>query len=490
MATPRPPPSARGPRETTMNMPRSLKGKGKHRTTINKRVTSGPINFLPPEVLGEIFLASLRNTFPIHDNYSVPPLQFCHVCSYWRQTALSTPGLWARLLINRDATPQEIEGITTKWFSSAGGLPLSLRIQNETYPNYLISSRPRSSFGVTLQRIHNLEISARCIEVAVQLINDIVGPETNIERLVIQCNQWTSFWSPVRFKFPKFNKLKRVVLSNFCLDQRPYDGCFDNMPWNHLTHLSMIDVPMVPTTWMSFLRRCTQLQRGFFALSDTESLVPANQWAEMPQGDTVLPSVIFLKVVFQHSGEWGIFHGLSLPSLKTLCLGTMKGLSTWRSTTPTALHAPLIRNLTLFKVKIQYPDLVELLMAMSGLRTLILDVPLDFSPLFEKLSHTGNNIFLPNLVRLSIYHWRTEQNQPITIDCKAFIRMIRARWYPSSKKRRPPLSSLSSVSLRTSIFSPKLIKIKNMLDSLVTEGLVLQIGLASNGYLLKKEVDW
>jgi hypothetical protein len=253
----------------------------------------------------------------------------------------------------------------------------------------------------------------------------------------------------------------------------------------------MVDVPMLSTTWVAFLRRCTNLQRGFFALSDTEDLVLlADQWTSMLQGDTVFPSMISLKVVFKHLGEWGIFDGLSFPSLKTLCLGSMNGLSTWRSTTSATLHAPLVRNLTLFKIKIQYPDLVELLKTMAGLRALILDIPLDLSPLFQKLSHIGDNIFLPNLVRLSIYHWRVVQNHPFAIDIKAFFRMIRARWYPTSTKPRPPRSSLSSVSLRTSRLPPQLVGVKIALNPLIAEGLGFQIGLAPNGYLLKKGVDW
>jgi len=456
-----------------------LKGKGRAQAVVSKR---GPINALPPEVLGEIFLASLGKSFPTHDDDSIPPLQFCRVCTYWQQTALSTPGLWTRLLINRFDLPQDI----SKWFSSAGELPLSIRIQlNGPHP----SSVP--SFRVPLQRymgrIHNLEISVRRIEDAVQQLNNFVDPETDLERLVIQYDQSTSPSNAPGLKFLRLHKLKRLMLSNRCLGRQSYDGSFDNMPWNQLTHLSMVDVPIMPLILMTFLRRCTHLQRGFFALSNL--LHPTNQWITMLHGDTVFPSMISLKVVFTYAGEWGILDGLSFPSLKTLCLGSTTELSTWSSTTSATLHTPLLRNLTLFRIRIQYPDLVEFLTTKAGLRVLVLDTPLNFSPFFEKLSHIGDNIFLPNLTRLSLYNWRLTQKHPIKIDIKALCQMIRARWYPRSTKPRPARSPLSSVLLRMPRIPVYLIGIK-MLTPLVAQGLFLHIGSRANGYQLRKEVDW
>ena len=258
------------------------------------------------------------------------------------------------------------------------------------------------------------------------------------------------------------------------------------MPWNQLTHLSMVDAPIMPLMLVTFLRRCAHLQRGVFALSNLQH--PTGQWVTLLHGDTVFPSIISLKVIFKYAGDWEILDGLSFPSLKTLCLGSTSELSTWSSTTSATLHTPLLRNLTLFKIRIQYPDLIEFLETKASLRLLVLDSPLDFSPLFKKLSHIGDNIFLPNLTRLSIYHWRSTENRHITVDIKALCQMIRARWYPRSKPR-PARSPLSSVSLRMSRIPPYLIGIK-MLTSLVAQGLFLHIGLAVNGYPLKKEVDW
>ncbi|KIM37581.1 hypothetical protein M413DRAFT_448382 [Hebeloma cylindrosporum] len=462
-----------------MDALRTLKNKEKELELFLEKCTplAGPINYLPPEILGEIFLATLDSTVPTHDDESTPPMLFCHVSTFWRQTALSTPGLWTRLAINRDATAQDIAGMTSGWFSFAGGLPLSLQVQITAHPSLLASSLARSSFMVAPQRswrrIHNLEITVYWMGDAVRLLNILVDRETDLERLVIQYTQWTNSTS-IRVKLPPLNKLKRLVLSNLYLNRRPYDGSFDNIPWNQLTNLSMVDIMMTPTMWKIFLRRCTHLQHGASAL----------------QEGTVFPSMISLKVAFKNDGDWGILNGLSFPSLQTLCLGSMKALSTWRSSTSSTLDAPLVKNLTLFKVRIQYPDLVILLERMVGLRALILDIPIDCSPIFHKLTDIQTSLFLPCLVRLSIYHWRLIGNQTINIDKKGFLRMIRSRWYPSSTTPRPPRAALSSVSLRTSKDMPQIKNIQVALSSLTKEGLFLHVGLAPNGYPLKKVVDW
>jgi len=251
----------------------------------------------------------------------------------------------------------------------------------------------------------------------------------------------------------------------------------------------MVGVIVTPSTWMVFLRRCTRLQHGFFAL-DTEDLGP--QGLNTPQGDTIFSSIISLKIAFRYEGEWGILDGLSFPSLQTLCLGTMavKPLSTWHSTTSSSFDAPLVQNLTLFRVRIQYPDPIILLESMAGLRALVLDIPMHCSSIFDRLSHIGTDVFLPNLVRLSIYHWRWIQNRPNNFDESAFVSMMRARWYSSSTTPRPPRASLSSVSIRIARDASHLNKIKLKLNSLIKLGLFLQIGLAREGYPLKKEVDW
>lgn len=472
-----------------MDASRTLNNKGKDLVDL-EQFTAGPINVLPPEILREIFLATLDKRIPTH---SAPPMVLCHVSALWKQIALSTPCLWTRLAINRDTTAQDMAGVTSVWFSLAKGLPLSLRIQNQQtwqHSSRLSISLERSPFIVTPQRlwrrIHNLEIDMYWMSDAVRLLNILVGRQMDLERLGIHYTQWSS--PPfIRLKFPPLYKLKRFILSCYHSERITFVSSFDNIPWYQLTHLSMVDVTMTPTTWMVFLRRCTHLQHGFFTL-DTDDLAP--QGLITLQGDTIFPSMISLKVAFKYKGEWGILDGLSFPSLETLCLGGMY-LTTWPSTTSSTFDTPLVKNLTLFRVRIQYTDLVMLLGRMAGLRALVLDIPVHFSPLFERLSNVGGtNVFLPNLIRLSIYHWRSIQHRPNNFDEQAFLWMMRARWYPSSTKPRPPRSSLSSVSIRMARDDSQLKKVKFKLNSLIKHGLFLQIGLARNGYALKKDLDW
>ena len=472
-----------------MNASRTLNNKKIYPKVLDK-FTPGPINSLPPEILGQIFIATLDKTIPAH---SAPPMILCHVSALWKQIALSMPCLWKRLAINRDATVQDMVGIISGWFSLARGLPLSLHILNTQtwrHSSDLSSSLENSSSILAPQRlwrhIHNLEIDMYWMSDAIRLLNVLVCGETDLERLTIYYSQWSR--PPfIRLKFPPFYKLKRFVLS--CYHSEPIASLsFDNMPWNQLTHLSMVDVTMTPTMWMVFLRRCIHLQQGFFALNAEDSPQGLNVF----QGDTTFPSIISLKVAFKYRGDWGILNGLSFPSLQTLCLGGMhlRLLTTWPSTTSSTLDAPLVKNLTLFRVRIQYTDLAALLERMAGLRALVLDIPVHCSPLFERLSHIGTDVFLPNLVRLSIYHWRRIQYHPNNFDQQAFLCMMRARWYPSSTTPRPLRSSLSSVSIRIAKDSSEFNKLRLKLNPLIKRGLFLQIGLAPAGYPLKKELDW
>ena len=57
----------------------------------------GPINTLPPEILGEIFLYCLppRVWKPPTPNIREAPMLLCRVCSYWRELAFSLPMLWS-----------------------------------------------------------------------------------------------------------------------------------------------------------------------------------------------------------------------------------------------------------------------------------------------------------------------------------------------------------------------------------------------------------
>lgn len=69
-----------------------------------------PIRRIPPEILGEIFMNYLEESFDPFYNH--PPLVLAHICHRWRQVALSTAQLWRHL--PRTVFGREVEVWETK----------------------------------------------------------------------------------------------------------------------------------------------------------------------------------------------------------------------------------------------------------------------------------------------------------------------------------------------------------------------------------------
>ncbi|KAF8885887.1 hypothetical protein CPB84DRAFT_1964660 [Gymnopilus junonius] len=108
------------------------------RTQFNIRLVPSKknvVNTMPPEVLAEIFLKLLEDDDTVLRHSARPlvsstcqsdPLLFGQVCSYWRNVALSTPSLWARIYILK---PQKSQvRLTQLWLERARTHALDLSI--------------------------------------------------------------------------------------------------------------------------------------------------------------------------------------------------------------------------------------------------------------------------------------------------------------------------------------------------------------------------
>ncbi|KAJ7622696.1 hypothetical protein B0H17DRAFT_1112416 [Mycena rosella] len=88
---------------------------------------------LPPDILGEIFIACLpvdRNAVMSVDE---APLVLCRICSAWRTLALSTPRLWASLHTPASfiLVDERRVAAVLKWLQRSGACPLSLTFIGE-----------------------------------------------------------------------------------------------------------------------------------------------------------------------------------------------------------------------------------------------------------------------------------------------------------------------------------------------------------------------
>ena len=89
-----------------------------------------PIRRLPPELLGEIFCYCLPHDYDKNGAHKAVMLP-SHVCSHWRDVALSTPTLWTNIVL-RVTNPGTVESrvaLVTSWFSRSGGSPLSFTLE-------------------------------------------------------------------------------------------------------------------------------------------------------------------------------------------------------------------------------------------------------------------------------------------------------------------------------------------------------------------------
>ncbi|KDQ62011.1 hypothetical protein JAAARDRAFT_107428, partial [Jaapia argillacea MUCL 33604] len=88
-----------------------------------------PIRRLPPEIISKIFVHTVGPDFINPLKYQLPVL-LTHVCSYWRQIALSTSTLWASLLIApRDGGEiARMRPILDCFLARSGTVPLSTHV--------------------------------------------------------------------------------------------------------------------------------------------------------------------------------------------------------------------------------------------------------------------------------------------------------------------------------------------------------------------------
>ncbi|KAF8880956.1 hypothetical protein BD779DRAFT_1547176, partial [Infundibulicybe gibba] len=118
---------------------------------------------LPVEIIQAVFLELCPTlaVFPLRKHE--PRLLVTHVCSRWREIALSTPALWANYYIHFHFShfhPRPQPGVIRAWISRAAESPLSINIcgpARETSP--MISD-------VVFPIIHRCSVLLFCINTA------------------------------------------------------------------------------------------------------------------------------------------------------------------------------------------------------------------------------------------------------------------------------------------------------------------------------------
>ena len=200
------------------------------------------IRRLPPDVMSTIFEFCLPYFTDHHDQFSTffqkdlsLLLSLGAICSYWRDTAWSTPSLWSSLVVRvtNKHDPHITAGVAQEWLARSGQLPLSIRIL--AYNNNLETV---SALANILNRYStrwsylDLRIPPGCYRSFHAIDNH--AP-------TLKSIQFSSFDDATSLNF----QLTCPRLERARIEKPPMNG--SNIQWDNLTHLylhfmSIIDV--------------------------------------------------------------------------------------------------------------------------------------------------------------------------------------------------------------------------------------------------------
>jgi hypothetical protein len=209
----------------------------------NHNAMISPARRLLPELWYEIFLECLSDhldndtdaiMFPRNLDTSVAPLLLTHVCSGWRQLALSSPRLWSSLALSLRPKSSSRCFLAQAWLKRSTGCPLTLRIDQPTGAFDGVPSAPvQSLLTDIITTSHrwlnvdlNLYIPSRFLEAFVAVKHEL----PILQRLAISFPQGGDAPNPYLTTFAVAPQLHTVHLG--------YGTSVElALPWHQLTHI-------------------------------------------------------------------------------------------------------------------------------------------------------------------------------------------------------------------------------------------------------------
>jgi hypothetical protein len=350
---------------------------------LSSRLQGAPFNRLAPEIISKIFVAVIDIT-PIAKRLaetlrstSKMPMLLCHVSSFWRHIAFTTPELWEHLcafvpiysIDESDQETMEIDQILVwkhdieflAWWSRKlmqGRNAFAMRL----HLDHRSLSQTSSSPAITLfaeedmPTLLNLASRARYLDTDstffpfFQELIPIAFPDGEIytvgshfhflESLVFtEKESYTKYDRQFqRIPFHNMQALRRICLINLSLHDPigthiTHPGVRDafSMMWARLTHVHLT-LRVTVATWQTFIRGCTSLESARFhiflhdGLGDEDMDIESDLILEDKAGPDFicLPNIRELSFIIEYTDnedETGkLFGNLHLPSLKTLLL--------------------------------------------------------------------------------------------------------------------------------------------------------------------------
>ncbi|KAJ6455424.1 hypothetical protein C8R45DRAFT_1188081 [Mycena sanguinolenta] len=399
------------------------------------RAAIAPVHQLPAELLTEIFLIVLEDTYHFSRRDRIEKVQaLCQVCAYWRRVAHTAPRLWTEQLSTKLVKTPTAAYISCvkEWLERSA--PIQIPVELEISGKGVAAGPLIDVMAATAPRWKSADFNLRSLSVLSRI------PPASLESL-----EYLSLRSGDKKHHEKitfFVTAERLHRASLYI--RRTSRLL--MPWSQLTQLRVTDLS--PQECLDTLVQCTSL------ISATFETTPWPDFPDLSQRPiSTLGCLKDLYVDFEPSAPGCVtpfFACLALPALTTLTLA-LDIMHIWSSEefTQFQLGSPNIEELTLERSPMGSGDLLAMLQHAPSLVALDMRYCLysfDES-IFRGLQYsTASAVHLaPRLERLRWTYIGTD------FDEDALDAMIQSRWWTDKQllalPSPPTVSRWSSVDI-------------------------------------------
>ncbi|KAK7001349.1 hypothetical protein R3P38DRAFT_3048649 [Favolaschia claudopus] len=413
--------------------------------------STAPIQKLPVELLGEIFLCSLSDWGAMTDELSrlpVEPLVISQVCGHWRAVSLSIPMIWSTLWIDRPRAAHV--GMVKLWLERSRSFPLSIHLRQTdpksclAYPTSMEHQATDEIFTLLIPHLARWRAVDLDLKMDTQQSLLCMPAETAValENIALNVDSWdcvgAEFLQNALYSRPS---VRSVHLSASC---NP-----NHVAWEMLTSLE--------AQFECTLETCLSLFALSPALTSARFICSAQpDWPIMPfthaEKYLTLPSLANLSIKASHIDLAPLFDRLVLPALRTLAL---EYCHVPRATSDhQSLHALLDRSSCVLEAFSLYEsartradDHRPIAFLQTPLLTSVKELELKVDMTDEIvgfLTLSADSVALPNLTALALVDCRGDH-----ISDDALLRMLLSRIAPPE----PSLPRLRSTELRLHLAS-------------------------------------
>ncbi|KAJ6590941.1 hypothetical protein DFH09DRAFT_1138153 [Mycena vulgaris] len=210
-----------------------------------------PWDLLPVELVLEIFTRCLPSQGLAPLALDEPPLLLVHVCHSWCEIAMSTPQLWASILVS-PSRHKISRAMVERWIQASGTGPLDIGL-------HMVDDDDRSFFGPILALHHRWRVLDMELSDTALLI-EAEGPSPSLETLIVR-----PYGGNVSSLY-KFSPNVTTVKWRTAFD---LDLLFSPLR-RQLTHLEIHDTIVPSSLCRHLMRACASLEAFHVKVLDTE----------------------------------------------------------------------------------------------------------------------------------------------------------------------------------------------------------------------------